>query len=57
MKRILWTEWGPEIKYDGKILYVEDINPHRVMKWKLSRREVFKMGMALVFGSIFTGRK
>lgn len=57
MKRILWTEWGPEIKYDGNVLYVEDINPHRVMKWRLSRKEVFKMGMALVLGAILHKEK
>ena len=49
---VLRTEWGPMIEYDGNTVYVEDINPHHVMRWRLSRWEVAKLGLRLLRAAV-----
>lgn len=49
--KVLWTNWGPEITFDGRYLRVHDLNPERKTFWMLSRKELFWMGVNLIIAS------
>lgn len=52
MKTLLFTEWGPAIRFDGKTLHVEDINLQWETKWNLTRWEMVKLGARLIIAAI-----
>lgn len=54
-KRTLYThETGPLIKWDGEFLLVEDLNPHVKTGWRMSRWEVFCMGLKSIRAALST---
>lgn len=52
MKNLLFTAWGPHLRFDGRLVHVEDINPHWEAKWDLTRWEMLKLGASLIFAAI-----
>lgn len=52
MRTLLFTNWGPMIRFDGKVIHVEDINPHIETKWNLTRWEMVKLGYRLIIAAI-----
>lgn len=44
---VLWTNWGPHIWHDGRLLHVHDINPELKTQWRLTRGELFRMSWKL----------
>lgn len=57
MRTILFTTWGPLVRYDGAILHVEDINPQIKTKWQLSRWEMFRLGARAIFASVLPSKR
>ena len=51
MTTIYWHATGPLLDYDGQTLLIEDLNPHHVMVWRMSRWEMFKIGLRWLWAS------
>lgn len=45
MKTIFWNENGPLVQFNGEFLHIEDLNPHFETKWRVSRWELFIIGI------------
>jgi len=52
MRPIFWNETGPSIQFDGEFLHVEDLNPHIQTKWRMSRWELFSLGMRAIAAAL-----
>lgn len=52
MKTLLFTQDGPLLRFDGRLVHVEDINPHWETKWNLTRWEMVKLGARLIVAAI-----
>lgn len=50
--RLIWKPEGPAITYDGRVLHVEDLNPHVRTKWRMSRWEMFVFGCKAILASV-----
>jgi hypothetical protein len=48
---IFWNKAGPLIKYDGKLLVVEDLNPEQRMQWRMSRWEMLRTGLRFMLAA------
>ena len=52
MKNIFWHETGPLVQYDGKVIRIEDLNPHVETTWRMSRWEMFAFGFRAIVASV-----
>lgn len=41
---LYFNQCGPLIQYDGRLLYVEDLNPQIETRWTMSRGEMLRLG-------------
>lgn len=48
---LFWDQTGPLVKYDGETLTIDDLNPEQHMCWRVSRWELFKLGMKAIAAS------
>lgn len=50
---IFWLPTGLKIDYDGEIFEVEDLNPQVKIRNRLSRFEMFKIGIRCIKAAAF----
>jgi hypothetical protein len=50
--RILSEETGPLIEYENGILHIEDLNPHQLMRWRMTRGELWRMGWRCIVAAL-----
>jgi hypothetical protein len=43
---------GPLLKYNGGTLYVQDLNPEINTHWRMSRQEMFWLGVRCFFAAV-----
>ena len=48
---IFWRPWGPLIRYDDGVLYIEDLNPETRMRWAISDMELKEIGIQFLEAS------
>lgn len=46
-------ETGPLIKYESDMLTIEDLNPQTMIRWKMSRLEMLKLGWRCLKAAVF----
>jgi len=42
---LFWHSTGPRIAYDGGVLRVESLNPQQVVRFRMSRVEMLRLGL------------
>lgn len=52
MKTIFFSNEGPLVQFDGKLLRIEDLNPHVETKWRMSRWEMLIFGMKAILAAL-----
>jgi hypothetical protein len=45
---LYWDPTGPLINYVGGTLHVCDLNPEQEIRWRMSRMEMFKLGLRCI---------
>ena len=53
---ILWAGWGPLVRYDGKFLRIEDINPEIKITWAMTRWELVRFGLRCIRVALWRAR-
>ncbi len=49
---LFWDPTGPLLKYDGDILLIEDLNPQLSTQWRMSRKEILRLGLRCILASL-----
>ena len=52
-KTLFWHPSGPLLAYRDDFLHVQDLNPEIETKWRMSRWEMFKLGLCCLWVSIW----
>lgn len=48
---------GPLVQFDGRLLHIEDLNPHVQTRWRMSRWEMVRFGLKTIWAGLrFGGR-
>lgn len=50
---IAWHKTGPRLRYERGIVHIEDLNPEAHITWRVSRWELFRVGIACIGASFF----
>ena len=51
-RTIYFHNTGPLIRYDAETLHIEDLNPQQSMRWRMSRWEMFKIGVRSIVAAL-----
>ena len=47
-KTVFWHGTGPHVWCKDDTLYIEDLNPHVNLEWRMTRKELFRLGWGLI---------
>lgn len=50
---IFWKEWGPAVRWNGRALTIEDLNPEVKMTWVITRIELFTFGLRMIAAALW----
>jgi hypothetical protein len=50
---LFWHPTGPLLKFDGEVLYVENLNPETKTLWRMSRKEMLATGWRFMWAAIW----
>jgi hypothetical protein len=49
---LFWDQTGPLLKYQNGLLHVEDLNPQVKTQWRMSRKEMLKLGWRCIVAAL-----
>jgi hypothetical protein len=49
---LFWRRTGPRMRYEAGMLHIQDLNPEARMQWRMSRWEIFMLGMRCLCASV-----
>lgn len=49
---LFFDQAGPLIRYRNGILHIEDLNPEMKTRWRMSRWEMFSLGLRFILASV-----
>jgi hypothetical protein len=49
---LFWNQTGPLLRYSDGMLYVEDLNPEVKTSWRMSRKEMLKLGYRCIIAAL-----
>jgi hypothetical protein len=49
---LFWHPTGPSLRYERGVLYISDLNPEIHTKWRMSRSEMFWLGIKSLLSAI-----
>lgn len=44
---------GPLVQYENGTLHIEDLNPHQIIRWRMRRSEMLRLGIRCILAAIF----
>lgn len=50
--KLLMDETGPLVLYEKGMLHIEDLNPHQLMRWRMSRWEMLSFGWRCLVAAV-----
>ena len=51
-KPIFIDRTGPMVRYDGSMLYINDLNPSVATQWRMSRREMIVFAAKALWAAV-----
>lgn len=52
MITLFWDETGPLVHYVSGMLHVEDGNPHRTIRWRMTRWKMLRLGCNCIIAAL-----
>lgn len=52
MTTLFLDHTGPLVRYDGDLLYIDDLNPQVETRWRMSRSEMFRFGWRCIVAAL-----
>jgi hypothetical protein len=49
---LFWHPSGPLVRYASGILEIEDLNPERQLRWRMSRMEMARLGWKCLVAAV-----
>jgi hypothetical protein len=54
-RTLFWAKTGALIRYDDGMLYVENLNPQVRTRWRMSRMDMFRLGLRCIRAALTNG--
>jgi len=51
-KTVYFDQSGPLLVYDGEILLISDLNPEIHARWRMSRKEMLRLGWRCILAAL-----
>lgn len=48
---VFWAGEGPKLTYQNGFLDINDLNPEKHMRWRLSRWEMLRIGLGFIWAA------
>jgi hypothetical protein len=49
---IYMDQTGPLVEYKNGVLHIEDLNPHQLMRWQMTRSEMLRFGWRCLVAAV-----
>ncbi|MDE2098011.1 MAG: hypothetical protein KGL39_12230 [Patescibacteria group bacterium] len=49
---LFWHPTGPQLEYRDRMFYIADLNPELEIKWRVTPRELFGIGLKCIAAAL-----